>query len=175
MPRQLTNRPNSRWFPALRVALDSLSKVSTDRRTIEQTYLDDVMPRMLGEPIATTSPTPWVTAHGDLHWANLCGPTLCILDWEGWGLAPTGYDAATLHCHSLLIPTIAAQVRAYFADILSTETGRYAELVIIAEQLDSAGLDHSEPLRARAAHLLGRPVPRQRQFRERDCSPHADR
>ncbi|CAI7979105.1 conserved hypothetical protein [Frankia sp. Hr75.2] len=161
IPRQLTDPPDSRWFLALHAALDTLAVVSTDRRTIEQSYLDEVMPRMLGEPITTTAPGPWTTAHGDLHWANLCSPTLCMLDWEGWGLAPTGYDAATLHCHSLLMPMIAAQVRAYFADTLSTETGRYAELAVIAEQLDSASLDHAVLLRARAAHLLGRLIPRE--------------
>src|SRR5262249_18638582 len=55
----------------------------------------------LGEPVSTLSPMPWATAHGDLHFANLCAPNLHLLDWEGWGLAPAGYNAATLHSHSL--------------------------------------------------------------------------
>ncbi|WP_230204901.1 hypothetical protein [Parafrankia elaeagni] len=166
VPRRLTGSPKRHWFQALRRSLCILATVSTDRRTIEQSYLDDVMPRMLGEPITTAAPAPWVTAHGDLHWANLCGPTLRVLDWEGWGLAPAGYDAATLHCHSLLIPTLAAQVRANFADVLSAETGRCAELAVIAEQLDAvhpgSSFDHTWLLRARATHLLGRPLPRRR-------------
>ncbi|MEX5638169.1 phosphotransferase, partial [Parafrankia sp. FMc2] len=124
MPWRLTDSPKRQWFQELRRSLGILATVSTNRRTIEQPYLDDVMPRMLGEPITTTAPAPWVTTHGDLHWANLCGPTLCMLDWEGWGLAPAGYDAATLYCHSLLMPTLSAQVQARFADALSTESGR---------------------------------------------------
>ncbi len=43
------------------------------------------------------------TAHGDLHWANLTGPTLTLVDWEGWGSAPVGYDAANLCLRSLYV------------------------------------------------------------------------
>jgi hypothetical protein len=166
-PRRLATPPTGRWFSALRAALDTLAAVPTARRTIEQSYLDNVMPRLLGEPITTTAPTPWMTAHGDLHWANLCGPALSLLDWEGWGLAPAGYDAATLHCRSLLMPALAAQVRAHFTDTFTTNAGRHAELVVIAELLDAAdhgaSRDLAGPLRSRATHLLGRPVPGQRQ------------
>lgn len=164
-PHRLAAAPTAGWFSALRAAFDTLATVPTTRRTVEQAYLDEAMPRLLGEPITTASPEPWATAHGDLHWANLCGPTLSLLDWEGWGLAPAGYDAATLYCHSLLMPAVAARVRAQFTATLTTEAGRYAELVVIAELLDAAdqgaGRDLAGPLRARAAHLLGRPVPGQ--------------
>lgn len=54
----------------------------------------------------------WATAHADLHWGNLRGPTLHILDWESWRSAPAGYDAATLHCNSLLHQPTARRVRA---------------------------------------------------------------
>lgn len=40
----------------------------------------------------------WTTAHNDLHWGNVTGPDLFILDWESWGRAPAGYDASTLLC-----------------------------------------------------------------------------
>ncbi|MGH3550400.1 MAG: phosphotransferase [Pseudonocardiaceae bacterium] len=42
----------------------------------------------------------WTTAHADLHWGNLRGPQLCILDWESWRPAPAGYDMATLYWNS---------------------------------------------------------------------------
>jgi hypothetical protein len=162
-PSRLATPPAGWWFTTLRTALDTLATVDTSRRTVEQTYLDEIMPRTLGEPITTTAPAPWVTAHGDLHWANLCGPPLSLLDWEGWGLAPASYDAAVLHCHSLLMPAIAAKIRARFADTLTTESGRYSELAVIAELLDAtnhgAGRGLTSQLRARATYLLGRPIP----------------
>ncbi len=120
------------------------------------------MPRFLGQPVDIAA-SSWTTAHGDLHYANLCAPTLHILDWEGWGLAPTGYDAATLHSYSLHVPAAAACVRSEFADLLDTTAGRFAELVVIAELLH--GATHGDDLglvgllRNRAADLLGRPVP----------------
>jgi len=150
------------WWAAARSALDDIASVPTDRYTITQHYLDYAMPRFLGGPIETTAPS-WTTAHGDFHFANLCAPTLHIIDWEGWGLAPTGYDAATLHTNSLPAPQVAARIRQELAHHLDTSAGRFAELVAITELLHTTtrgdNLHLIQLLRQRAAHLLGRPVP----------------
>ncbi|MGH3865779.1 MAG: hypothetical protein ACRDQ4_06490 [Pseudonocardiaceae bacterium] len=150
------------WWTALRIALDTITEIPTDRYTIRQTYLDQSMPRFLGTPIDATVKS-WSTAHGDFHFANICAPTLHILDWEGWGLAPTGYDAAMIHSYSLLVPHITARIRDEFADLLDTPSGRIAELAVITELLhaNTRG-DHlalAGPLRQRAELLLGRAIP----------------
>jgi hypothetical protein len=97
------------------------------------------------------------------NFANLCAPTLRILDWEGWGLAPTGYDAATLYIHSLLVPAAATTIRYELSHLLDTPAGQFAELVVITEVLHGTtrgdNLDLAQPVRNRAARLLGRPVP----------------
>jgi hypothetical protein len=115
------------------------------------------MPKFTGH-IFDTQVRTWVTAHGDLHWANLCAPGLQIIDWEGWGLAPAGYDAATLHAHSLLVPGTAARVRAELADVLNTPDGRFAELVAISELLHGVArgdnIELAEQLHRQATHLL---------------------
>lgn len=151
------------WWQQLRDALNTLATVPTPRTAVQQRYLDRAMPRLLGTPITTTSPTPWTTSHGDLHFGNLCGPELLILDWEGWGTAPAGYDAARLHMTCLPRPATTAHVREELAEFLETPAGRYAELVVITELLDSlrygAATELAVDLRSRAAHLLGRPVP----------------
>jgi hypothetical protein len=152
----------SRWWVALRAALDDIAMVSTRRATVDQSFLDRAMPHFLGVPVDTVAPS-WSTAHGDLHWANLCAPELRILDWEGWGLAPTGYDAAVLHTHSLLTPSVAARVRTELGYVLETPAGRFAELVVITELLEAItrgdNLELAGPLRTRAAQLLRRSVP----------------
>lgn len=146
------------WWAALRAALDNVGTVPTNRCTTKQDYLDWAMPKFLGTRIDTRPPA-WATAHGDLHWANLCGPQLQIFDWEGWGLAPVGYDAAMLHNCTLLVPGVAERVRSELADVLHTPTGRFAELVAITELLHSTtrgdNLPLAGPLRKRASHLLG--------------------
>ncbi|MBE8523939.1 phosphotransferase [Amycolatopsis sp. H6(2020)] len=38
----------------------------------------------------------WTTAHADLHGANLFEPDGVLVDWEGCGYAPAGYDVATV-------------------------------------------------------------------------------
>ncbi|MFB6844726.1 hypothetical protein ACFCXS_07660 [Streptomyces sp. NPDC056373] len=145
------------WWVALRTALETVSAVATDRVTVRQAYLDRAMPQFLGHEIDTTVPA-WSTAHGDLHWANLTGPTLTILDWEGWGIAPAGFDAAMLHTYSLLVPEVSGQVRDHLGDVLDTQAGRFAELVVITQllQTNSRGdnLELEEALRQRAAELL---------------------
>lgn len=80
-------------------------------------------------------------AHGDLHWANLTSDPLEIIDWEGWGLAPAGYDAAVLHAYALPQTETAKKVRNAFADILDTPSGRLAEFVIAAEIIQAAERD----------------------------------
>lgn len=151
------------WWAALRAALGDIAAVPTRRVTICQPFLDRAMPHLLGTPISTVAPCPWTAAHGDFHFANICAPILHLVDFEGWGLAPAGYDAATLHSYSLLVPPVAARVRSELAYILGTTSGRFAELVVITELLHATtrgdNLALAEPLRQRAAHLLGRAIP----------------
>lgn len=160
-PTASTELPNA-WWTDLRAALERLATVTTDRYTIRQRYIDYLIPQYLGASIHSTAIT-WTTAHGDLHFANLCAPTLQVLDWEGWGLAPAGYDAATLYVHSLAVPTIATRIRHEFGFVLETPSGRYAELVAVAERLHGAvcgqDTDLTEPLHHRAEQLLHRAVP----------------
>lgn len=129
------------WWSGLREALDLLSVVRTERTAVRQAYLDRAMPKYLGfldgEPVRTTPPA-WSTAHGDLHWANLVAPEIGILDWEGWGSAPAGYDAALLHTYSLAVPETARRVRRELAPVLDCDAGRFAELVVVTELLQSA-------------------------------------
>ncbi|MFF1274659.1 phosphotransferase [Streptomyces marokkonensis] len=128
------------WWNDLRRALVRLSAVPTDRTAVRQAYLDHAMPKYLAfldGPVPTTPPA-WSTAHGDLHWANLVGLEFGILDWEGWGTAPAGYDAALLYAYSLGVPETAERLRYELCAILDSEEGRFAELVVITELLQSA-------------------------------------
>lgn len=92
--------------------------------------------------------------------AGITGPECYLLDWEGWGMAPAGYDAATLYCHSLLVPGVAARVRAEFAEELDTPDGVRAQLLVVARMLGRSGQgDYPElvlPLHRLANELTGR-------------------
>ncbi|WP_030244924.1 hypothetical protein [Streptomyces sp. NRRL S-350] len=140
------------WWDSLSTALDAIATVPSARVAVRQEYLDRAMPQYLGIPIDTEVPA-WTTAHGDLHWANLTSPALTVLDWEGWGVAPAGYDAALLYSYSLLVPGTAAQVRRRLEHILDTPAGQFAELVVITELLQTTtrgdNLDLEEHLRRR--------------------------
>ncbi|WP_433228944.1 phosphotransferase [Actinomadura formosensis] len=128
-------------------------------RVISQDYVHRTIPRYLGDAGIDTTVRRWTLAHGDLHWANLTSPELTILDWEGFGPAPHGFDAANLHAYALPVPELAARVRDTFADVLATRDGLLAELTVAAILLQAADRDaiHARlapHLRAHAQWLL---------------------
>lgn len=147
------------WFAELRRSLALIAAVPTDRSVIGQDYLNRAMPRFLSLEVGSaTTAEAWSTAHGDLHPANLTGPGLTILDWEGWGTAPQHYDIAVLHSYCLLAPGTAARIRQEFEQEFASPAGRFAELAVIAELLQTVSrgdnLDLEPALRDRAAALL---------------------
>jgi hypothetical protein len=126
------------WWRDLAASLDALGDHRTERVAISQ----DAVTRSLREYFADrVDPTVrwWVTSHADLHWNNLTAPACWLLDWESWGAAPLGYDVATLYCHSLLAPDVAARVRSLFAEVLDSPDGVRAQLLAIARMLGRSG------------------------------------
>ncbi|WP_285732670.1 phosphotransferase [Nocardiopsis sp. ATB16-24] len=145
------------WWGGLRQALDALHEVPTPegRQVFSQAFvhrIPDHIPETAETGIDTTV-RKWVTAHGDLHWANLTDNPLSIIDWEGWGAAPAGYDAAVLHAYALPVAEIAAKVRQVFADVLDTDDGHLAHLIICAEIIQASERDE---LHARLAPYVKR-------------------
>ncbi|MFD5877522.1 hypothetical protein [Streptomyces yangpuensis] len=55
-----------------------------------------------------------------------------MLDWESWGLAPVGYDAACLWSASLAVPLLSERVLAEFSDVLETRPGLLSRLMLCA-------------------------------------------
>ncbi|MGW8437664.1 phosphotransferase [Nocardiopsis sp. NPDC055879] len=131
------------WWQNLRACLEEVraTSVPTGREVMTQAYINRIprfIPELAGEDLTVHR---WEVAHGDLHWANLTRAPLEVLDWEGWGAAPAGYDAAVLLAYALPAPATAAKVREVFGDVLNTEHGRLAQLVICAEIIQASERD----------------------------------
>ncbi|MGA5135147.1 hypothetical protein ACPCTO_35755 [Streptomyces olivoreticuli] len=144
------------WWADLRRALDLLAKSEAGVRvTVRDGWARRAFPHFLGIPAPEAIER--TTGHGDLQWSNLTGPPLMLLDWERWGLVPTGFDAGLLHACSLAVPAVAEQILGTFDDVLGTEAGRVGELCALAEMLQAAarGWYPVEPLAARAQQLTG--------------------
>ncbi|WP_116247393.1 phosphotransferase [Nocardiopsis sp. FIRDI 009] len=145
------------WWTDLKAAVDRVGETSTERVAVSQEAITRRLTVFFADAIDPTV-HEWRTAHADLHWNNLLAPELGILDWESWGRAPAGLDAATLLCHSLSRPATATLVRETFADQLNTPDGVRAQLYVIARLLlriergDSPEL--TIPLHRHAAGLL---------------------
>ncbi|MDQ2883324.1 MAG: aminoglycoside phosphotransferase [Actinomycetota bacterium] len=138
------------WWPNLHASLDRLARHPTTRT---QQQITAALRRGYGSHVSSRV-EHWVTQHGDLRWTNLTRDTPYLLDWEFWGLAPAGTDAATLYCTSLLVPEVAATVYHQFRHLLDTPDGRIAQLGICIQ----LGRHHDcgalvEPLR-QLAHRL---------------------
>ncbi|QVJ02856.1 phosphotransferase [Nocardiopsis eucommiae] len=131
------------WWSALHGAVDEVGRtpMPVGREVITQAFIHR-MPRFIPAlEGADLTVKDWRTAHGDLHWANVTKEPLELIDWEGWGGAPAGYDAAVLLAYSLPAPATASKVRDVFGSLLRTETGRLAQLVICAEIIQASERD----------------------------------
>ncbi len=139
------------WWHQLSDALSELSTVSTSRvatphtRPITQQRVTSTIQAVF--PDVETTIEEWTLAHADFSWVNVTAPTCRILDWEDFGLAPRGWDAATLWVNSLAVPALAEQVQRVFAADLGSRTGLLCQLHACAELL-VAGEDYAGPLAA---------------------------
>ncbi|MGW1503353.1 hypothetical protein ACWCQW_33215 [Streptomyces mirabilis] len=96
---------------AVHDVVDDGTAYRAERVAVRQQYMERAIPESVGIPAPAVS--CWTTAHADVHGANLTEP-LRLLDWEGWGRAPEGFDAATLYAYSLRQPDTVAHVRDAF-------------------------------------------------------------
>ncbi|WP_157431560.1 phosphotransferase [Actinomadura hibisca] len=147
------------WWTRLRRAIDTIGALPLPpgrAPVVTQDYIHRAIPRYLGAAGIDTSDIDttvrrWSLAHGDLHWANLTAPDLVLLDWEGFGPAPYGFDAAHLHAYTLTAPKAAAHLRTTLVHILERPEARLAELTVAAMILQAADRD---PVHARLAPLV---------------------
>lgn len=155
------------WWAAFDGALDELAAHPTARNATPD--LEPINAARVGAAIIRVFPEctqvsldEWTTAHADLNWANMTGPTLWIMDWEDWGLAPRGLDAASLWGGSLTVPEVAATIYEQRRADLECSTGKLMRLFKCAELLSWA--DEREPLygpmRHEAESLLAQGVGR---------------
>ncbi|MFH8470859.1 hypothetical protein [Streptomyces sp. NPDC017991] len=121
------------WWEDLAGTLEKVAAADTDRVAVRQQYMDRAIPEFVGIPAPAV--TRWTAAHSDLHWANVTAP-LRILDWDGWGQAPEGFDAATLYAYTLLQEDTAARVRDAFP-VLDSPAGLAAEATVCAQLLQT--------------------------------------
>jgi hypothetical protein len=148
------------WWTTLRAALTELAavEVETDRHAVGQAYLDREMAARLGRPEIPTRVQRWTLAHGDLHFGNITREGPVLMDWETWGLAPAGHDAASLVTHAVQTPDTCARAREELADFLDGPEGRFAELAVITETLhiieNGYHAEAEQPLRERARELV---------------------
>lgn len=137
------------WWQALATAMDRLAACRTTRRAtpdcepITRERVQGALTKVFPD-LPSLGMDEWSPAHADLVWSNLTGPNLRILDFEDFGLAPRGLDAASLWAGSLAAPTLAARVLNHLRADLESESGRVMRLFKCAELL--AWADEREPL-----------------------------
>lgn len=126
------------WWKALNTSLDALAgqytpRVATpDTITITQDLVTVTIREVFPEIVDTTV-DEWSPAHADMTWANVTGPELFLIDWEDWGMAPRGLDAAALWCNSLAVPSLADRVCRERRPDLESRSGRLMALFYCAK------------------------------------------
>jgi hypothetical protein len=105
------------WWAQFHASLDAMSALDTAETTV-RVAVSDTVPvtvRHVAEVIASICDAEprirrWAVAHADLGWPNITGPACCLFDWEDWGAAPAGMDAACLWAASLAVPSLADRI-----------------------------------------------------------------
>ncbi|MGH3773240.1 MAG: aminoglycoside phosphotransferase [Pseudonocardiaceae bacterium] len=147
----------STWWRTLRESLQTLAMAPTSRTYLTEHEVARRLRVFFGDR-ADPTVSEWTTAHADLHWANLIAPNLVLVDWEGWGIAPAGFDAATLYLHSLIQPATAKQVRAELNEFLENPDGLVSQLYVTTRMLlrieQGDYPDLAVPLHRNAEHVL---------------------
>ncbi|MEU9413002.1 hypothetical protein AB0E08_45895 [Streptomyces sp. NPDC048281] len=126
------------WWSALNRSLDALAAQTAPRIATPdtETITQELVTATLGKVFPTITDTTveeWQPAHADLTWANVTGPEFCMIDWEDWGRAPRGLDAATLWGHALAVPALAQRVWNERRPDLESRTGRLMALFSCAK------------------------------------------
>ncbi|MFJ1599924.1 hypothetical protein [Streptomyces sp. NPDC088261] len=128
------------WWRAFGASLDALTRNTTSRVatpdtvTITQAVVTESIRSAFPEEIDTTVER-WGPAHADLNWANMSAPVFSLFDWEDWGNAPQGLDAATLWAASLAVPTLADRVRRERRHDFESRDGKLMTLFVCSKIL----------------------------------------
>ncbi|WP_439681730.1 hypothetical protein [Embleya sp. MST-111070] len=155
------------WWRTLNSSLNALAVQHTTRVATPDT--DIVTPELVTATLRTvfpeigdTSIDEWTPAHADLNWANITGPGQCrILDWEDWGMAPRGLDAATLWIGSLAVDSLAERVHHERRADLESRSGTLMSLFVCARSV-LLQPDTADPLLVPARHVAADLVARTR-------------
>lgn len=145
-----------RWWSDLNASLDALARQRTNRiatpdtDTITQELVTQTIHQVFPGVDATVS--EWCPAHADLNWANVTAPEFCVFDWEDWGMAPRGLDAATLWAASLAVPALADRIRVERSGDFASRDGKLMTLFVAAKILGPYG--HPEDPRLEGARAL---------------------
>ncbi|MFE0421210.1 hypothetical protein [Streptomyces sp. NPDC058953] len=127
------------WWTAMNASMDALAAQHTNRiatpdtETLTQELVTGTIHNVF--PDVDTSVSEWRPSHADVNWANMTAPTFCVFDWEDWGMAPRGLDAASLWGASLAVPALADRVRKERRDDLESRDGKLMTLFTAAKIL----------------------------------------
>ena len=135
---------DDRWLRELKHAIDAISRVPLQRWLVHPGNVARLIARRFGRK-APYEIDEWRTAHGDLNWSNLTAPDFAILDWEFWGAAPRGLDAANLLAHTFNDPDLFRRIEAMFAEDLETPSGVVARLYRYSRRLQDIEAGKLDP------------------------------
>lgn len=93
----------------------------------------------------------------------MTAPEFCLFDWEDWGMAPCGLDAASLCGASLAVPDLAERVRLERLDDFESPDAKLMTLFVCARILGPYS-HPDDPCKKPASGMAERPL---KEFQQR--------
>lgn len=125
---------NADWYTQLRQSLEQLQSQPAAAESPALYHAQAKIRTTFGKTLNTPH---WnAVVHGDLHWANVTGLPLVILDWEYGGLGPQGFDVAFLLCLALDNRDATQQLHTHFDDWLQGPSGQWSQVYACARIIE---------------------------------------
>ncbi|WP_030372864.1 hypothetical protein [Streptomyces rimosus] len=149
------------WWTALNSSLDALAAHHTRRIATPdtETFSQDLVTEKIRSAFPDVTDTTidrWQPAHADLNWANMTKPEFSLFDWEDWGMAARGLDAASLWGNSLAVPALAERVLRERGTDFASRDGKLMTLFVCAKILSPDA--HPEDPRLAPARAMAKQV-----------------
>lgn len=126
---------DDRMIDRLRDVVDAIQSTPADSLFQPPDTISQWLSETFGPGTYSAAAAEWTSAHCDFHWGNILAEGAGVVDWDMFGLAPKGFDAASIVLFSASDKRLFERLYPAFRTVLATDSGRVATVFAAARIL----------------------------------------